>query len=72
MGLREQIKNAKSDSEINTLLQSGQKYEFASARTKSAWKSTAKFRLAELSSLDPAQTPEKSVESKKVSKKKTK
>lgn len=70
MGLRQQIKNAKSDSEINTLLQSGQKYEFASTRTKNSWKSTAKFRLAELSNPIPSQTPEKSVESKKVSKKK--
>jgi len=72
MGLKEQIKSAKSDSEINTLLQSGQKYEFASTRTKNSWKSTAKFRLTELNNSVPTQTPEKSIESQKVSKKKTK
>jgi hypothetical protein len=72
MGLREQIKVAKSESEVSSLLQIGQKYEFASDYTKRSWKSTAKYRIAELSSSDVAQTPEKSVVSKKSSKKKSK
>lgn len=66
MGLREQIKTATSESEVTTLLSKGQTYEFASDRTKKSWKSTAKLKLAELSSNDPAQSPEKSVETKKT------
>lgn len=72
MGLREQIKTAKSESEVTSLLQSGQKYEFASDHTKRSWKSTAKFRLAELSNSVPAQTSETPVVSKKTPKKKSK
>ena len=66
MGLREQIKTATSESEVTALLSKGQSFEFASDKTKKSWKSTAKFKLAELSSNDVSQTPEKSVESKKV------
>lgn len=69
MGLREQIKTANSESEVSTLLSTGKSFEFASERTKQSWKSTARFRLAQLTSGDTAQTPEKSVESKKTKKK---
>ncbi len=72
MGLREQIKTAKSESEVNSLLQSGQKYEFASDYTKRSWKSAAKFRLVELSNSVPTQTSETPVVSKKAPKKKSK
>jgi hypothetical protein len=66
MGLREQIKTANSESEVSTLLSKGRNFEFASERTKQSWRSTAKFRLAQLTSGDTAQTPEKSSETKKV------
>jgi len=56
MGLRQEIKNAGSEAEIRDLISKGSKFEFASDRTKSAWKSTAKFRIAELSNTIPAQT----------------
>lgn len=65
MGLREQIKAAKSEAEVTSLLSKGQTYDLVSDRTKRSWKSTARFKLAELSSNDPAQSPEKSVETKK-------
>ena len=65
MGLREQIKTANSESEVSTLLSQGKNFEFASDRTKQSWKSTARFRIAQLTSGDTAQTPEKSVDSKK-------
>lgn len=70
MGLREQIKNANSESEITSLLTKAQSFEFAADKTKKSWKSTARFRLAQLSSKDVAQNTEKSVESKKSYKKK--
>ena len=66
MGIREQIKNATSDTEVAQLLATGKSYEFASDRTQSSWTSTAMFRLGELSNPTPAQTPNKRVESKKV------
>jgi hypothetical protein len=65
MGLREQIKNATSDTEVTQLLATGKSYEFASDRTQSSWRSTATFRLAELSNPTPTQTPNKPTESKK-------
>jgi len=66
MGLREQIKVATNESEIASLLSKGKTFEFASELTKQAWRSTAKFRLAQLSSGDTAQTPVTPVKSKKV------
>lgn len=71
-GLREKIKNANSKDEIDELLKTGKNFEFASIETKRAWVSTAKFRLAQLSSNDTAQTPETPVktEKRKTSKKK--
>lgn len=70
MGLREQIKCANSESEISTLLSKGKNFEFVSDRTKQSWKSTARFRIAQLNSSDLAQSPTKPVESKKSSSKK--
>lgn len=70
MGLREQIKNASSESEISALLTKGNSFEFASEYTKRSWKSAAKFRLALLNSNDSAQTSEKEVIAKKNQKKK--
>ena len=69
MGLKQEIKSADSESEITSLLNKGRGFEFASEHTKHAWKSTAKFRLAELSFKDVAQSPEKPVQSKKSVKK---
>ena len=56
MGLREKIKNDGSEAEINQLVSKGKTYEWASDRTKNSWKSTAKFRIAELSNPIPSQT----------------
>lgn len=64
MGLREDIKNAKTDSEIRNLLEKGKSFEFASNITKNSWRSTARFRLSELNNPIPVQTPEKAVVSK--------
>ena len=72
MGLREQIRKANSDSEIKSLLEKGKSFEFASNITKNFWRSTARFRLAELTNPIPTQTPSKPVESKKVKKNKGK
>jgi predicted RNase H-like HicB family nuclease len=73
MGLREQIKNAKSEAEVAELTSKGKSYEWASDRTKNAWKSTAKFRIAELSNPIPTQTaPSDATHSKKTKKTKTK
>lgn len=65
MGLREQIKSASSEAEVTSLLSKGQTFDLVSDRTKRSWKSTARFRLAQLSNNDPSQSPEKSVETKK-------
>lgn len=72
MGLREQIKCANSESEISALLLNGKNFEFASNRTKQSWKSTARFRIAQLNSADVVQSSKKSVDSKKSSSKKKK
>lgn len=72
MGLREQIKNATSDTQIAELLNTGKKYEWASARTQRSWKSTARFQLALLNSNDSAQPAEIPAGKSEVSKKKFK
>lgn len=72
MGLREQIKQANSESEISTLLSKGKSYEFASEVTQKAWKSTARFRLAELNNPVPAQSPTEKITPVKKSNKKSK
>lgn len=70
MGLREQIENAGSVAEINDLIAKSKTFEYASDRTKNAWKSTAKFRIAELSNPIPAQTaPDLTVKKTKTKKK---
>lgn len=68
MGLREQIKQAKTESEVTELVSKGRSYEWASDYTKRSWKSTAKFRIAQLTSGDVAQTPDKPVTTKKPKK----
>lgn len=70
MGLREQIKNASSESEISSLLAKGNSFEFASEHTKHAWKSTAKVILTSLTSTSAVQTTEKEIVTKKTPKKK--
>ena len=70
MGLREQIENAGSVAEINDLIAKSKTFEYASDRTKNAWKSTAKLRIAELSNPIPAQTaPDLTVKKTKTKKK---
>lgn len=70
MGLREQIENAGSVAEINDLIAKSKTFEYASDRTKNAWKSTAKFRIDELSNPIPAQTaPDLTPKKTKVKKK---
>jgi hypothetical protein len=56
MGLREQIKNAESEAEINVLLSKGNAFEYASNKTKNAWKSTAKFRMMKFNNSIPVQS----------------
>jgi hypothetical protein len=69
MALREQIKKAGSVAEINDLISKSKTFEYASDRTKNAWKSTAKFRIAELSNPIPTQTdPDLSVKKTKTKK----
>lgn len=73
MGLREQIKQTESEEQIVALLKAAQKYKFASERTKRSWKSTAKYRIAQLTSSDIAQEASaEAISSKKSSKKKNK
>lgn len=70
MGLREQIKNAGSVADINDLISKSKTFEYASDRTKSSWKSTAKFRIVELSNPIPSQTaPDVSYKKTKTKKK---
>jgi len=70
MGLREQIKNASSESEISSLLAKENSFEFASEHTKHAWKSTAKVRLMSLTGTSAVQTTENEIVTKKTPKKK--
>jgi hypothetical protein len=67
MGLRQQIANAKSQSELVNLLEAGLlQYEFASKRTILSWKHTARRRQKEL--IDLSSTSENKPEKKPVSK----
>lgn len=52
MGLRERISAAASVEDIHTLLAEGEKYEYASNRTRNAWGSTATKRARELTKED--------------------
>ena len=51
-GLRERILKATSVEDIHTLLAEGEKYEYASKRTRSAWGNTATKRARELTKED--------------------
>ena len=68
MGLREKIKTAKTEADVTTLLQSGTKYEYASTKTKNAWRTTAKKTLIRLMSSDTPQTEATAVVEKKQKK----
>lgn len=71
MGLRQQIKNAGSEEEINKLVSTSETYLYASDRTKNSWNSTTKNRIRELSTQDSEQpAPSKTSPVKKSSKKK--
>lgn len=48
VGLREKIRVATSDEEIDTLLKEGESFKYASARSERAWRLTAERRRAEL------------------------
>ncbi len=45
MGLRQKILSAASEEEVNKLLAEGKTYEFASTKTRNAWKHAAERRL---------------------------
>ena len=72
IGLREQIKNATSDEEIQSLLNIGKTFEWATPRTKLSWKHTANRTLEKLTSATKTAevNSEEKKEKKKVSKKK--
>ena len=45
-GIRERLKVAKTQKEIDSLLNEGMKFEFASKKTKRSWVRTAKANTA--------------------------
>ena len=47
-GLRERILKAATVDEIHTILAEGERYEYASKRTRNAWSNTATRRAREL------------------------
>lgn len=49
MAIREQIRKASSEREINELLATGYKFQEVSQKTVRAWKSAARTRMNELS-----------------------
>ena len=72
IGLREQIKNATSDEEIQSLLNIGKTFEWATPKTRLSWKHTANRTLEKLSSATKTAevNSEDNKEKKKVYKKK--
>lgn len=73
MGIREQIKQMESEEHILALIKDAQKYQYASMRTKRAWKSTAKHRIKQLNFSDSSQKDSTKVaSSNKVSKNRSK
>lgn len=48
MGLRQDIKNASTEAEIQSLLEKGSKFSNALEKTKRSWASTAKRRTHEI------------------------
>ena len=67
IGLREQIKNATSDEEIQSLLNIGKTFEWATPKTRLSWKHTANRTHEKLSSA--TKTAEVNSEDKKDKKK---
>lgn len=67
IGLREQIKNATSNEEIQSLLNTGKTFEWATPRTRLSWKHTANQTLEKLSSA--TKTADVNFEDKKEKKK---
>ncbi len=72
IGLREQIRDATSNEEIQSLLNTGKTFEWATPRTRLSWKHTANRTLEKLSSATKTAdvNAEEKKEKKKVSKKK--
>lgn len=67
IGLREQIKNATSTEEIQSLLNTGKTFEWATPKTRLSWKHTANRTHEKLSSA--TKTTEVNSEDKKDKKK---
>ena len=67
IGLREQIKNATSTEEIQSLLNIGKTFEWATPKTRLSWKHTANRTHEEL--LSATKTTEVNSEDKKDKKK---
>ena len=67
IGLREQIKNATSNEEIQSLLNTGKTFEWATPRTRLSWKHTANRTHEKL--LSATKTTEVNSEDKKDKKK---
>ncbi len=59
VGIKDRLKIAMADSEIDALLKEGASYEFASAETRDAWQKSAEKRRGEL---------QKAAEAKKIRK----
>lgn len=72
IGLREQIRDATTNEEVQSLMSTGKTFEWATPRTRLSWKHTAHRTLERLSST-PKETEvmsEEKKEKKRVSKKK--
>lgn len=72
IGLREQIRDATSYEQIQSLLNTGKTFEWATPRTRVSWKYTAKRTLDKLSAgtKETSEVKTDKKEKKKVSKKK--
>lgn len=72
IGLREQIRDATSSEEVQTLLNTGKTFEWATTRTRLSWKHTANRTLEKLNSnqKETLSNTEEKKDKKKVSKKK--
>lgn len=64
MGIREKIRKASSEKEIDSLLTEGYKFQEVSQKTVRSWKSAAKVRLIELSTPKVVETSTKSTNTK--------
>jgi hypothetical protein len=71
MGLREQIKNAGSEIEVDHLISKGKTFDYVSDKTRNAWKSTARSRIVELNkkTSTPQTDPDLSTKKSKTAKK---